>query len=200
MIRSTSNKTVGIVDYGVGNVASLQYSLKKAGYRVVIGFSEVDFVDVDVIFLPGVGSFSYGMDNLRTTRMDSFLINRFQAEDVPIVGICLGMQIMFEHSEEGDCSGLGLIEGTVGKFDKEECHVGWNFVETQNDIILDEKSAFYFNHSYKVQCADRYVSGTTKYQNEFPSIIQAKFFTGMQFHPEKSQHKGMQILMSIIGD
>jgi glutamine amidotransferase len=178
----------------------LKGALEKIGYRVIVGQKEVDFVTVDAIFLPGVGSFPYAMDNLRSSGMDKFIERRFVAEDLPFIGICLGMQILFETSEEGDREGLGLLEGKVTRFRDKECHVGWNLVDFRQAGSPNIRSAFYFNHSYRVDCAPGIVVATADYQGEFAVIATCKKFTGVQFHPEKSQKVGASLLHSLIGD
>ena len=199
-MRARKPKIVGILDYNVGNIASLKGTLEKIGYRVIVGKKEADFVTVDAAFLPGVGSFPYAMDSLRISGMDKFIEKRFVAEDLPFIGICLGMQILFETSEEGDREGLGLLEGKVKRFRDKECHVGWNLVDFRNTDSPDVRSAFYFNHSYRVDCAPDIVVATADYQGEFAVIATCKKFTGVQFHPEKSQKVGASLLHSLIGD
>jgi glutamine amidotransferase len=192
-------KLVGILDYGVGNVASLKGALERAGYRAVIGGSESQLTDIDILFLPGVGSFDFALENLRSSGLDRYISDRFRCEDLPIVGICLGMQIMFESSEEGNSLGLGLIEGRVEKFDENECHVGWNYVAAKSMKSIFEQNPVYFNHSYKVVCADHYILGETDYQGGFVSMVRSGRFTGLQFHPEKSQKVG-EMLLKVLGD
>ena len=113
---------VGILDYGVGNITSLKQALERIGCEVVIGCSELELASVHVLFFPGVGSFGFAMTNLRNRKLDNFISKRLTSKDLPIVGICLGMQIMFEYSEEGNCEGLGFLEGRVSKFKNFECH------------------------------------------------------------------------------
>ena len=195
-----TRKKVGILDYGVGNIASVQSAFERLGYQVVIGNSESSFSNVSSIILPGVGSFAFAMQNLRDLKMDKFLERRFEEEDVDIIGICLGMQILFDYSEEGQCEGLGLIKGNVLRFKEEECHVGWNIVSPLSDSFLLHKSAFYFNHSYYVSCPKEVILATANYQLEFPVAVKKKRFYGFQFHPEKSQNMGAGLIKSLMGD
>ena len=185
---------VGILDYGVGNIASLSGVLSKLGYQVLVGNNEDSLTGVKAIFLPGVGSFDFAMRNLRELKMDIFLKNRFKASDVNVIGICLGMQILFDHSEEGDCSGLGLIKGKVKRFSEKECHVGWNIASASSDFLISGQSGYYFNHSYYVECNTDVTLATSKYQKEFPVIVNKNKFYGVQFHPEKSHENGIQLL------
>ena len=190
---------VGILDYGVGNIASLSGVLSKLGYQVLVGNNEDSLTGVKAIFLPGVGSFDFAMRNLRELKMDIFLKNRFKASDVNVIGICLGMQILFDHSEEGDCSGLGLIKGKVKRFSEKECHVGWNIASASSDFLISGQSGYYFNHSYYVECNTDVTLATSKYQKEFPVIVNKNKFYGVQFHPEKSQKTGEQLIKTLVG-
>ena len=194
-----SQKIIGILDYGVGNITSLKRALERIGCSVIVSYSESELLTAHVLFLPGVGSFSYVMANLKNNKMDKFISNRFRQGDLTIVGICLGLQIMFEHSEEGNCEGLGLLKGNVVKFTEDECHVGWNEVLSKRKDLIVNKSAFYFNHSYKVQCADKLILAESFYQGELVSIVESNQFTGVQFHPEKSQKVGENLLKRLVG-
>ena len=191
-------KKVGILDYGVGNIASLSGALNKLGFQVVIGETESSISKVEVLFLPGVGSFSYAMGNLRRLKMDKFLRARFDAKDLKVLGICLGMQVLFEHSEEGSCEGLGFLNGQVKRFDDKECHVGWNIVRSRSQGIVSETSAYYFNHSYYVDCAEEHTVATSNYQKDFAVVVKKNRFYGVQFHPEKSQNIGAQLINKFV--
>ena len=189
---------VGILDYGVGNIASLKGALEKLNLNVCIGNTESSLSSVDTIFLPGVGCFSFAMENLRQLKMDSFLQNRFDAQDTKVIGICLGMQIFFDHSEEGNSVGLGLMKGRVKRFSEKECHVGWNVASPVKDTVISGNSGFYFNHSYYVDCKADLILATSIYQRNFPVIVNKNRFYGIQFHPEKSQNVGAQLLKMLV--
>ena len=192
-------KLLGILDYGVGNVASLKAVLQKLGFRVVVGSSEQSLSKVDALFLPGVGSFDFAMKNLRSSKMDIFLSNRFAAQDLNVIGICLGMQILFERSEEGDFAGLGLFTGSVKRFLDRECHVGWNLANPSSDFFGIGRAAFYFNHSYYVDCDPDVIVASSNYQHTFPVVVSKNSFFGVQFHPEKSQDSGLHLLHALVG-
>jgi imidazole glycerol-phosphate synthase subunit HisH len=192
-------KKIGILDYGVGNIASLKGALEKLGFHVTVGRTELSLSSVETIFLPGVGCFSYAMENLRHLKMDKFLKNRFDAQDMKVIGICLGMQILFEHSEEGNSDGLGLMQGRVKRFSEKECHVGWNIAAPIQGTVIQGNSGFYFNHSYYVDCAANLTLATSHYQCDFPVVVNKNRFYGVQFHPEKSQNMGVQIINTLVG-
>ena len=189
------NLNIGIIDYGVGNIRSLTNVIELLGHQVIIGNEERSFLGADILLLPGVGSIGYAMQRMRETGMDRFIKQRFNCGDIPIVGICLGMHLFFEFSEEDNSTGLGLLSGNVSSFDRLECHVGWNLVQTPSWIDETEKpSAYFFNHSYKVSCDANLVYKTSHQQKEFPTVIKSNLFTGVQFHPEKSQMAGYVLL------
>jgi imidazole glycerol-phosphate synthase subunit HisH len=191
-------KKVGILDYGVGNIASLGGALKMLGFHVSIGKTEASLSKVDALFLPGVGCYPFAMENLRQMKMDQFLKNRFKAKDLNVIGICLGMQILFDYSEEGNSPGLGIMAGQVKRFSAKECHVGWNIVQAKSKTIIADKSAYYFNHSYYIETNEECVLGTSNYQKDFPVIVKKNRFYGVQFHPEKSQNIGAELIKRLV--
>lgn len=199
-MNNLERKKVCILDYGVGNITSLKNSLERMGYFVSVSDKAKDLEIEEVIFLPGVGSFPYAMDNLKELELDKFLLGCFGKKNKKIIGICLGMQILFDFSEEGNREGLKIIPGKVKKFKNNECHVGWNIVTPKNNKYLQQKAGFYFNHSFYVECLPKYIQGISKYQNNFATMVKSKNFYGFQFHPEKSQNAGIHILKNIIGD
>lgn len=190
---------VGILDYGVGNITSLRGALEKIGCGVVVGAKEKDFIKKTHVFLPGVGCYPFAMRNLRETKMDKFLEKRFLDGDLEVIGICLGMQLFFEHSEEGDAEdGLGFLRGKVKCFRNNESHVGWNIINPVQESNDFPRHAYYFNHSYYADCDSDVLIATCNYQKGFPAIVQYKNLTGVQFHPEKSQNVGAQILSLLV--
>lgn len=197
---SHARKKVGLLDYGVGNIESLKHVLEKLNCQVTIGQTEESLYGMDTIILPGVGSFTYAMDNLQSSGMDRFIKKLFSKNEVTVIGICLGMQILFETSEEGACDGLGILEGTVHRFRQNECHVGWNVVHTSQESVVENHSAYYFNHSYYVRCSSELSLASTSHQHNFPAAVRNQKFYGFQFHPEKSQNAGEHLLKTIIGD
>lgn len=199
-MNNCERKKVCILDYGVGNITSLKSSLERMGYLVTISNKEKELEVEEIIFLPGVGSFPFAMDNLEKLQLDKFLLGCFGKSNKKIIGICLGMQIFFDFSEEGNRNGLKIIPGKVKKLKNNECHVGWNIVTPRKSKFLKRKAGFYFNHSFYVDCAPEYIQGTSKYHNNFATIVKSDNFYGLQFHPEKSQNAGVHILKKIIGD
>jgi glutamine amidotransferase len=197
--------TVGIVDYGVGNHASVRYALLKLGYRCRVS-ADVDVLGgCDVLLLPGVGAFPPAMKALRVRGLDRFLVDSV-GSGVPLVGVCLGMQLLAQFSEEGELTpGLGLLPGSVSALGGGKWHIGWNALD-RPDSVDDEPifqlsygNSFYFNHSYVYRAAEKFVVGITwAGGTRFVSAVRRGPVVGVQFHPEKSQRAGQQLLRVII--
>jgi len=192
--------TIGIIDYGVGNIRSIQNMLWKIDIKSELVSSSKQLTKYKKIILPGVGAYDTAISNLK----EANLFNSIQSfsEQGYILGICLGMQILGDSSEEGIMQGLGLIPGKVIKFDSKKVsvpHIGWNYVEYNDDIFtnnLEEDQRYFFVHSYFYNCYDIKNSvGVTNYDSRFSSVISnnANVF-GTQFHPEKSHIFGKKLL------
>ncbi|MGF7185562.1 glutamine amidotransferase [Desulfitispora alkaliphila] len=192
---------IAIIDYGMGNLRSVEKAIGKVGYAATVTSNPTVVKRADGVILPGVGAFPDAMDNLREARMIDAIENII-AKEKPFLGICLGLQLLFTTGEEnGLYQGLGIINGTVKKLPagKKIPHMGWNQVEIVNNNPLlagiPNQSNFYFVHSYHVHPkeASKIVT-TTDYGIKFPSIVNYKNIYGIQFHPEKSSTLGLQIL------
>ncbi len=196
---------IAIVDYGLGNLASIKNMFKHIGVKNVIVTSDSrEIANASKIILPGVGAFDTGMSNLLNLNLIDILNQKALIEKVPFLGICLGMQLMTSGSEEGLLEGLGWFNAKAVKFIPEPGlkvpHMGWNYVNPigKNDIFLtaNKKYRFYFVHSYYVQCEEAEdVLYVANYGQNFHAAICKENIYGMQFHPEKSLHYGMDILM-----
>lgn len=202
-------KKVGIVSVGFGNVQSIKRMLAQVGACGVYVSSCKDCMDVKALILPGVGNFSEGMRALRNADLIETIKKLVCVDNIPILGICLGMQLLCRNSEEGSDPGLGLIEAEVKKFrftaDKKlkVPHMGWNDVRpvSHNPLIslTDEEQRFYFVHSYRVVPDDpSIVIGTTNYGGEFCAAFQKGNIFGVQFHPEKSHRFGMELMKRFV--
>jgi glutamine amidotransferase len=196
-----NKKKIGIVDYGIGNHASITSCLKSIGYHVVVSENKSALDDTDLLILPGVGAFPTAMKALHEKDLTRYLKNKSE-ESKPIIGICLGMQLLADSSEEGNyCEGLQLIPGKVIPFSNSECHVGWNNIKSiSEDVFLKESNGldFYFNHSYFYEGPSIYKVSLTQFNLTYASIIRKSNIVGIQFHPEKSQGAGRQLLRKII--
>ena len=197
--------TIAIVDYGLGNLRSVSKALEKVGGNVIITGDLDEIRAAEGIILPGVGAFHEGM-----ARLSDLKTALLEAQgQVPVLGICLGMQMLMEFSEEhGLSAGLGLIPGTVKRFERTPGykipHMGWNQISlTQpGDPLysgIPDSSFFYFVHSYWADTPDQYRVTSTEYINQFASSIRNGTVWGTQFHPEKSGEAGLQILRNFIG-
>jgi len=198
-----------IVDYKMGNLGSVSNIIKKIGCESIIT-SDIEIIKkADKIILPGVGSFERAMNNLRELNLIETLNHKVLVEKTPTLGICLGMQLLTQSSEEGDVKGLGYINATTVKFQLTEFpelkipHMGWNEVEfPQNHPLCDayhEKPRFYFVHSYHVVCENEENKlMTTQHGKEFTSAIVKENIIGVQFHPEKSHKFGMTLFKNFI--
>lgn len=195
---------VVIVNYGLGNLASVKNMLKKIGVKSVISDNNEDIVNADILILPGVGHFAKGMEGLKEKALVETLNKKVLEDKTPILGICLGMQLMTNYSEEGESKGLGWIDAKTTKFRLENDqlkvpHMGWTDVELrkEKDVLkqFDEIPRFYFVHSYKVMCNDETdILAVSNYGGEFHCAFRKDNIWGTQFHPEKSHKFGMQFL------
>jgi glutamine amidotransferase len=197
---------IAIVNYGLGNVCAFANAYKKLNIPFKIAAEAGDLKSVKGMILPGVGAFDYAMERLEASQLLEPVQELVVSRDVPVLGICVGMQMLASSSEEGHRPGLGWIDGVVQKFDTSDLrqgtplpHMGWNNVDPSPGHSLfeglDDQSRFYFLHSYVFQCrnADDVIS-TTDYGGRFASAVGRETIFGVQFHPEKSHHSGVQLL------
>jgi glutamine amidotransferase len=193
--------SVGIVDYGMGNHASVVHSLRDLGFRVRVSNNAADLDEVDVLMLPGVGAFPSAMATLHERGIVDYLHQQVRLGR-PLIGICLGMQLLANASYEHEYTvGLGLIPGYIVPFVDHGVHIGWNTLEfSQNNSLWSgsDGDAFYFNHSFYYQGPSEYQVAVTQHLMPFTSIIQRGNVVGLQFHPEKSQFAGKALLKSLI--
>lgn len=204
-----STKEILILNFGSGNFSSISKMINAVGGTFRIGSSADEINKSGKIILPGVGHFDRGMSMLKSANIDDAIKERVSKSGIPILGICLGMQLLCSKSEEGVRPGLGLINADVKKliFSKKEKlkvpHMGWNVVRSviPNPLIEnnDEEKRYYFAHSYYVEPDDvKVVIGTTNYGNEFCSAFQKDNIFGVQFHPEKSHRFGMSLMKRFV--
>lgn len=194
---------IAIVDYGMGNLSSVQKGLARAGYASVIAREPEEVEQASGMILPGVGAFEDAMKNLAQGGF-SEVIPRMVRQGKPLLGICLGMQLLFEESEEnGVHRGLGILPGRVVRFrlpeDFKVPHMGWNKIKKTGDGFLfhniPEDSYFYFVHSYYAVPQDQFlVEAVTNYGLDFPAAVGRGRVFGVQFHPEKSSDLGLLVL------
>ncbi|QSZ42582.1 imidazole glycerol phosphate synthase subunit HisH [Sulfurimonas aquatica] len=201
---------IAIVDYNMGNLASVKNAFAKLGKDTVVESDPKKFKEYDKLILPGVGAFGDAMEHLRERDMID-AIREFAASSKPMLGICLGMQLLFDSSEEfGDHEGLGLIKGKVTPFDSSKFseplkipHMGWNRMFTTEHPLfnnLDEEHYLYFVHTFHVNCENENdIIGRTEYGYEFTSAVAHGNIMGIQPHPEKSHENGLKILENFIG-
>lgn len=199
---------VAIIDYNMGNLASVYNACKLIDQKAVIVSDPNEIRKYDRVILPGVGAFGDAMEHLHSIEMDK-AIKEFAKSGKPMFGICLGMQLLFDSSEEfGINEGLGLIEGKVIAFDKTRMdmenhkvpHMGWNKIFNKSNVLFDglENPYLYFVHSYHVVTNEKYTIGTTHYGYDFASAVQKENIYGLQPHPEKSHDNGIKILKNFM--
>ncbi len=190
---------ITVIDYGLGNLASVANALKKLEIPYQISGDLEVLKNSKVLILPGVGAADQGMQNLKKRGIDRVIIEQVKTGK-PILGICLGMQLLFTLSEEGNVDCLGLVNGFVKKFNTslKVPQIGWNQVESKNNSILLKginNSYFYFVNSYYCKPEDESsIKGVTDYEVQFCSVIEKNNLYGVQFHPEKSGDVGLQLL------
>jgi glutamine amidotransferase len=195
---------IAVIDYGMWNIRSVSKALEIVGAEVEVTGNPRAIARAEAIILPGVGAFARGMENLHKLNVIP-AIHEAVKKEIPILGICLGLQLLFSESEEhGICKGLDLIKGRVRKLTSgiKIPHMGWNQVEfdlshSKSGIFegVEDNCYFYFVHSYYVEPENKeLVVGTTRYGKDFVSVINKDRIWGVQFHPEKSSESGLKIL------
>ena len=198
---------LGIIDYNMGNLASVYNACSKFTKDVKIVKEPSEIKNLDKLILPGVGAYKDAMEHLESRNLKNAIID-FANIGKPLLGICLGMQLLFDSSEEfGYTKGLGLIEGKVVKFDKDKMqenlkipHMGWNkIINKQNPLFKDLIDAYlYFVHSFHAKTKEEYIIGETTYGYNFVSAVNKNNIFGFQPHPEKSHNNGLKILENFI--
>ena len=197
---------VCIMDYGSGNVKSVYNLVKHLGYETVISNSKYEIQKATHLILPGVGSFASAMSKIKSNISLNILNVDVLDKKKPILGICVGMQVMANKGyENGENIGLGWIDGTVRKINVSNSplpHIGWNNIiikkKSKLTSYLDKVNDFYFVHSYAYNTERDYIIAETDYEEQFPSIIKKDNIYGVQFHPEKSQKAGQQLLKNFL--
>lgn len=197
---------ITLVDYGVGNINAFVNVYKRLDVPVKIAKTRTDLIGAEKLILPGVGHFDHAMTQLNQSGMRETLDDLVIDKDIPVVGICVGMQMMAKSSDEGDMEGLGWIDAQVKIFDRKKIdyvtqlpHMGWNDVKPVKDLALfnglEKDAIFYFLHSYYFECnCSEDILAITNYGGEFTSAAHYKNRFGIQFHPEKSHHYGEVLL------
>ncbi len=207
---------IGIVDYGAGNIRSVRRAMEALGINCCTSKDPAELEKADRLIFPGVGDARFAMEQLRRTGLDTFLHDFVQSER-PLLGICLGAQIIFSRSEEGDTECLGLLDGTIRHFDSllsestaenaggtalKIPHMGWNDIAYRNggDTLplfknVPDRTSFYFVHSYVIQPSDpSVITAAARYGIDVPAAVTKGNISAVQFHPEKSGVPGLRIL------
>lgn len=201
---------IAIIDYGAGNVASIVNMLKRLGHVAVLTSDPVVLEQAEKIILPGVGHFDYGMEKLEASGIIPLLNRRVLEDKVPILGICLGVQLFTNRSDEGVRPGLGWIDAETVAFDRNRLkptdrvpHMGWSTLQVvrSSRILtpLDDAARFYFVHSYHLRCQHREdVIGQVTHGYPIDVAVERGNIFGVQFHPEKSHRFGMEMLRNFV--
>lgn len=196
-------KDIAVIDYGGANTASVCFALERLGVKPILTTDKTVIESSERVIFPGVGAAASSMEKINTKNLATIIQNLTQ----PVLGICLGMQLLFQHSEEGDVDMLDIIAAQVKHFDAlpniSVPHMGWNTVDFEKDSPLlqniSNDAYFYFVHSYYAQTGD-YTLASCDYANKFSAIVRHNNFYGCQFHPEKSGEAGEQILKNFTNE
>jgi glutamine amidotransferase len=197
-----------IPDFGMGNLHTVRKSLNRLNLNPVISADPAEIEKADKVILPGVGHFQTAMENLRSLDMIDVLSEFALVKKKPVLGICLGMQLMARVSEEGNAKGLGWLDADVVKFRIKDTlhykvpHIGWQPITMTDNLLfkgLSDKDEFYFIHAYHFDnVSPDYITGKTSYESEFVSAVVKENIFGVQFHPEKSHHSGAVVIKNFI--
>jgi len=187
-----------IINYGAGNIQSIKFAIQRLGHEAILSDDVEEIRNADKVIFPGVGEASSAMEKLKATGLEILIPTLKQ----PVLGICLGMQLMCKHCEEGNTQGLGIFDVNVVKFDEREKvpQIGWNQVENLKSNLfngINEKEFMYLVHSFYVPLNNEAIA-TTEYGIKYASAMQKNNFYGVQFHPEKSSKAGEQILKNFL--
>jgi imidazole glycerol-phosphate synthase subunit HisH len=194
---------IAILDYGMGNLRSVAKALEHVGAEPVVTSSAAQVREADRLVLPGVGAMPKAMERIRNLGLDRLLRERVEA-DVPVLGLCMGMQLLFEGTEEhGGAEGIGLLEGGVVRLEAPRVpQIGWNPVSWRRQSKLNEglpdPCAFYHANSYAPKAREEDVLGTADYGGEFVSVVERPPVYGLQSHPEKSGPDGLRLLRNFV--
>ena len=189
---------IAIINYGAGNIQSILFAIERLGYTAVLTNNPDEIQQADKVIFPGVGEASYAMQKLIESGLESLIPNLIQ----PVLGICLGMQLMCHHSEEGNTNGLGIFDANVIRFSNnvKVPQMGWNQIYNLKSSLfqgINDNEYMYLVHSYYVPNCKEAIA-TTNYDVEYASALQKDNFYGTQFHPEKSGDVGEQILANFL--
>lgn len=193
---------MGIVDYGAGNQASLVHAFRDLGFLPLTTTDPGLLAATDVIVLPGVGAFPSAMDHLQSHGLVTFL-RTWNESDRPLIGICLGMQLMGESSEEmGETLGLGVIPGRTVPLRGDQWNIGWDELEATTGVApsFDHSGDYYFNHSFEFLGPDEFLVAVSRESAPIQAVVRKGNAVGIQFHPEKSQESGRRLLSQLVGE
>lgn len=195
---SGTSDTIAIINYGAGNIQSIKFAVQRLGFEAILSHDEREIRNAEKVIFPGVGEAGSAMRMLKSTGLDKLIPDLKQ----PVLGICLGMQLMCESSEEGNTKGLGIFDAQVLKFNSrvKVPQIGWNTIyDLRSELFKDvkEQEYVYLVHSYFIpECSETIAS--TEYGVEYTTAIKKDNFYGVQFHPEKSSRAGEQILKNFL--
>jgi len=199
------NKKVVVIDYGMGNIWSVVSALKYLGYQAVVSADISEIRTSDSLVLPGVGSFRKAMNSLRKLELDKVIIEEVMESNKLFLGICLGMQMLFKDlNEGGNSKGFGFFSSEVleiSKISKLKTNIGWRKIKSIDKNFLENENYYYFCHSYYVNINDEdysFLKCVTEENPRIPAIIQKNNIFGLQFHPEKSQKKGIMLIKKFL--
>ena len=194
-------KMIGLIDYGAGNCASVKRLISKLNYRIHLINKIEEFKNIDILFIPGDGAFPSAMLTLNKMQLVKPILE-FAQSGKPVVGVCLGMQLLADGSEEfGFTKGLGLIPGKIKAISSIKWHIGWNTLDCINECSItykSDKESFYYNHSYEFQTSKEYIIGVARAKKPIVSVVRKKNIYGMQFHPEISQISGFKLMRRLL--